>query len=66
MGRVGLFEFMTFDRELARVVSTRPDETEIQKLLAERNFPDLLNDSIGKLIAGVTSLEEIATVISPY
>lgn len=66
MGRIGLFEFVPFDRELARIVATRPDETEIQKLLAERNFPDLLDDSIDKLVAGGTSLDEIATVISPY
>ncbi len=66
MGRIGLFEFITFDREIARVVASRPDETHIQHLLAKRKEPDLLDDAIEKLIRGETSVEQIATVISPY
>ena len=66
MGRVGLFEFITFDREIASVVASRPDETYIQQLLQERKSPDLLDDAIGKLIRGETTMDQIATVISPY
>jgi type II secretory ATPase GspE/PulE/Tfp pilus assembly ATPase PilB-like protein len=66
MGRLGLFEFVPFDREIARLVANRPDETELQKLLAEREHPDLLEDAIKKLTEGKTSLDQIATVISPY
>lgn len=66
VGRVGLFEFIPFDREIARVVASRPDETHIQQLLNERKMPELLDDSIGKLLRGETSIEEVATVISPY
>lgn len=66
MGRIGLFEFILFDREIARVVASHPDETHIQELLSERKSPDLLDDSIGKLSSGDTSLEQIASVISPY
>ena len=66
MGRIGLFEFITFDREIARMVASRPDETHIQQLLTERQAPDLLDDSLEKLVHGQTSVEQIATVISPY
>jgi general secretion pathway protein E len=66
MGRIGLFEFITFDREIARVVASRPDETHIQELLTERKTQDLMDDSLEKLIHGLTSVEQIATVISPY
>ena len=66
MGRIGLFEFIPFDREIAQVVANRPDETHIQKLLTQRKAPDLLSDSIHKLASGDTSLEQVATVISPY
>ncbi len=66
MGRIGLFEFITFDREIARVVASRPDETHIQQLLTERKAPDLMDDSLEKLIHGQTSVEQIATVISPF
>ena len=66
VGRIGLFEFITFDREIARVVASRPDETHIQHLLTKRKTPDLLDDSIDKLVLGQTTVEQIATVISPY
>ena len=66
MGRVGLFEFITFDREIANMVASRPDETYIQQLLIERKSPDLLDDAIGKLIRGETTMGQIATVIGPY
>ncbi|MFT5301451.1 MAG: general secretion pathway protein E [Mariniblastus sp.] len=66
MGRIGLFEFITFDREIARTVASRPDETHIQELLAQRKTPGLLDDAIEKIIRGETSVEQIATVISPY
>ncbi|MDG1875752.1 MAG: GspE/PulE family protein [Mariniblastus sp.] len=66
MGRIGLFEFIPFDREIARVVASRPDETHIQKLLMERNAQDLLDDSLTKLIRGDTTVKEVATVISPF
>ena len=65
-GRVGLFEFVPFDREIARLVANRPDETELQKLLADRDHPDLLEDAVKKLLEGQTSIDQIATVISPY
>ena len=43
MGRIGLFEFIVYDQEMARVVASRPDETYIQKLLNERQLPDLMD-----------------------
>ena len=64
MGRVGLFEFITFDREIASVVASRPDETYIQQLLVERKSTDLLDDAIDKLIRGETTMSQIATVIT--
>lgn len=65
-GRIGLFEMVPFDREIARIVASRPDETHIQKLLSDRQHPELMDDSLDKLIAGLTSVEQISTMISPY
>ncbi len=65
-GRVGLFELIAFDREIARIVSSRPDETHIQKLLTERNHPELMDDSIDKLFHGLTSIQQVANMISPW
>lgn len=66
IGRLGLFELVPFDREIAHAVASRPDETYIQQLLVARKAPDLLDDSVCKLKRGETSVAEVATVISPY
>lgn len=65
-GRLGLFEMVPFDREIARIVASRPDETHIQKLLSDRQHPELMDDSLDKLRSGLTSIDQIATMISPY
>ncbi|MFK7765797.1 MAG: GspE/PulE family protein [Mariniblastus sp.] len=66
MGRIGLFEFVQFDQEIARVVASRPDETHIQQLLDKRSSKTLLHDSVNKLLRGETTVHQIANVISPY
>ncbi|MEM9940593.1 MAG: GspE/PulE family protein [Planctomycetota bacterium] len=66
MGRVGLFEFIPFDREIAEMVSHRADETQIRKHLAQNNYPDLLADCITKVLTGQTSVDQVSNVISPY
>ena len=65
-GRVGLFELVAFDREMARIVASRPDETHIQKLLTDRKHPELIDDSLQKLLNGETTIQQIATMISPF
>ncbi len=66
MGRIGLFEFIKFDEEIARMVASRPDETHIQQLLNQRKSRYLLDDSVDKLLRGETTVSQIANVISPY
>ncbi len=66
MGRVGLFELIPFDLDIARIVSSCSDETELQQLLHDRNIKTLVDDGLEKLFAGETSVEEVAAVISPY
>lgn len=65
-GRIGLFELVKFDREIARMVASRPDETYIRKLLNDQGHQELMDDSVDKLLAGLTSVRQIATMISPY
>jgi type II secretory ATPase GspE/PulE/Tfp pilus assembly ATPase PilB-like protein len=65
VGRVGLFEFVFFDAELAQVVGDRATELQIAELLRERGNPTLLDDAIEKLQQGITTFEEIVSVISP-
>ena len=65
-GRIGLFEMVNFTREIARNVASRPDQTYIRKLLDEQHTPELMDDSVDKLKSGLTSVRQIATMISPY
>lgn len=66
MGRIGLFEFIPFDVEIAKIVASQPDESHIEKLLKERNCRMLADDGLQKLFDGQTSVEQVAAVISPY
>lgn len=66
MGRIGLFELIPFDLDVARLVAASTDELEIQTRLNENGFRTLLDDGLEKLAAGATSVEEVTSVISPY
>ncbi len=66
MGRIGLFEFVPFDLEIAQIVASSPNEAEIHNKLIERQFRSLIDDGLEKLFTGQTSFEEVTAVISPY
>lgn len=65
-GRIGLFEFIRFDSELAASVAQRCDETKIRKLISDRGVPDMFDDALEKLFAGYTTVDQIITISSPY
>ena len=66
IGRVGLFEFIAFDKEIAEAVASIPTESEIYNMLTERRFKTLVDDGLEKLFDGQTSVKEVSAVISPY
>ncbi len=66
IGRLGLFEFVFFDPELAQQIGDRASELQLAELLRERKMPTLMDDALKKLAAGQTSFDEVITVVNPF
>ncbi len=65
-GRIGLYEAIFMDDELAHFLRDNPSENDIAKLAAKQGYLTMAQDGILKALAGVTSLSEvIATVDLP-
>ncbi|MBU6214337.1 GspE/PulE family protein [Patescibacteria group bacterium] len=65
-GRVGLYEAVFMDDELASFLRDNPPENEIAKLAEKQGYLTMAQDGVLKALAGATSLSEvIATVNLP-
>ncbi len=65
-GRIGLYEAIFMDDELAHFLRDNPPENEIAKLAVKQGYLTMAQDGIIKALAGVTSLSEVlATVDLP-
>ena len=64
-GRVGLFELLPVDDELARRIVAGCDEAEIKSHMHERRIQSLRDDALDKLRSGATSIRELLAV-SPW
>lgn len=61
-GRVGLFELLPIDDDFTRLIVNGADEAEISRRARERHIPSLRDDAAAKLLAGLTSFEELMAV----
>jgi type II secretory ATPase GspE/PulE/Tfp pilus assembly ATPase PilB-like protein len=61
-GRVGVFEMLPIDDDLARRIVEGCDEGEIAKRAREIKLPSLRDDAADKLLAGLTSYAELVSV----
>lgn len=65
-GRIGLYEAIFMDDELAAALRDNPPANEIAKLAAKQGYLNMAQDAILKALQGVTSLSEVlATVDMP-
>ncbi|MBI4133021.1 type II/IV secretion system protein [Candidatus Uhrbacteria bacterium] len=62
-GRIGLYEAIFMDDELAHFLRDNPPENEIAKLAAKQGYLTLAQDGIAKALAGITSLSEVAATV---
>ncbi len=62
-GRVGLYEAIFMDDELAHFLRDNPPENEIAKLVQKQGYLTMAQDGILKALAGITSLSEIAAAV---
>jgi general secretion pathway protein E len=61
-GRLGLYEVVSADDELRRLIHDGASEAQLTKA-ARAISPSLLEDGVAKLRAGLTSVEEVARVV---
>jgi type II secretory ATPase GspE/PulE/Tfp pilus assembly ATPase PilB-like protein len=61
-GRVGLFELLRIEPDLATMIVDGCDEGSIVRYQKERQLPRLMDDAVRKLLAGETSLAELMSV----
>ena len=61
-GRVGLYEAIFMDDELAHFLRDNPPENEIAKLVAKQGYLTMAQDGILKALDGITSVDEVFRV----
>ncbi len=61
--RVGLYEAIFMDDELAHFLRDNPPENEIAKLATKQGYLTIAQDGIIKALAGITSLAEVADTV---
>ncbi len=62
-GRVGLYEAIFMDDELAQFLRDNPSSNDIAKLAAKQGYLTMAQDGIVKALAGITSLSEVASTV---
>jgi general secretion pathway protein E len=61
-GRLGLFELLTIDEEIRRLVLKNVDASRLRELARQKGMRTLLEDGIDKVRAGVTTISEVLRV----
>ncbi len=62
-GRIGVFEAIYTDEALEKLIPNNPSEREIKKIGEKQGILDMKEDGIIKVLNGVTSFEELASVV---
>lgn len=61
-GRVGIFELLTVDDAVRRIIQARTTAAEIAAASLRAGMHSLCHDGVGKAMAGVTTLDEVMRV----
>ncbi len=62
-GRTGVHEAIFMDEELGAFLRDNPSEGDIQKHVVRQGYLTMAQDAITKVLAGITSLEEVARTV---
>jgi type IV pilus assembly protein PilB len=65
-GRIGIFEAIETDEAIEKIIPTNPSERDIKRTSIPQGMFDMKQDAIVKVLKGVTSLEEVASVVDLY
>ena len=61
-GRSAIFEILTVDDEIKKLVLKTSDANQINELAIKRGLITLQQDGIDKVLAGITTIEEVLRV----
>ena len=62
-GRIGIFEAIKTDEAIEKIIPENPSEREIKKVASRQGILSLRQDGVVKMLAGVTSFEEVQSVV---
>ena len=62
LGRVGIFEVMEMNEKIKELVTKQATSDEIAKMAYETGMALILEDGVDKILAGVTTIEEVLRV----
>ncbi|MEN9614257.1 MAG: type pilus assembly ATPase PilB, type pilus assembly protein PilB [Candidatus Parcubacteria bacterium] len=62
-GRTGVYEAILKDRAIEEAVQKNPSERDIRLAAKPQGIPDMRGDGVIKILAGITSLDELGRVI---
>lgn len=62
-GRVGLFEAVLMDADVEALLDGIPSEREIREVAKKQGILNMREDGIEKILAGITSFDEVARVV---
>ena len=62
-GRIGIFEVLEVKDNIKELILVRADADKIKKQAIENGMTTMLEDGFGKVISGLTSIEEVLRVI---
>lgn len=62
-GRIGIFEAIKTDENIERIMPNNPSEREIKQIANKQGILSMREDGIVKMLNGVTSFEEVLSVV---
>lgn len=62
-GRMGIFEAIQNDENIEKIIIENPSEREIKAIQAKQGSLSMREDGIIKVLKGITSMEEVASVV---
>lgn len=65
-GRVGIFEAIHTDEEMEKLIVTTPSEREVKHVAEKQKLFNMKEDGVVKIVRGITSYEEVASVVDLY
>jgi type IV pilus assembly protein PilB len=65
-GRMGIFEAIRTDETIEKIIPTNPSEREIKKAARGQGILSMRQDGVVKILNGITSLEEVKSVVDLY